>query len=315
MKKLLLCSVLITTAVLTHAQQKTINKKFENIKNVDLSTSSGDIAIRKGTGTTVEVTVKHSYDEQSFTAMMEQRNGTLVLKEEFSRGSHSGNSSWELSVPDNTKLNLNTGSGDVSVEGLKGDVRSNLGSGDVEVSNMSGNMNFNTGSGNINVNKTDGELSFNSGSGDIRASGGSGKYSFNAGSGDITVRNLKGGFSLNTGSGDIEAESLTLEDAGKFNSGSGNATVNLSGSLNHDISVNSGSGDATVNFNGAPIEGEIIMTANERNGDIVAPFKFDKEEVIDDHNSSPRIRKTAKVGNKDVTIKISTGSGTAKISK
>jgi len=85
--------------------------------------------------------------------------------------------------------------------------------------------------------------------------------------------------------------------------------------LDYNISVNSGSGNAQLNFNNNPVSGEVVMTANKRNGNIVAPFKFDKEETIDDDHNSQRIRKTAKLGNKDILIRVSTGSGTAEISK
>jgi DUF4097 and DUF4098 domain-containing protein YvlB len=160
-----------------------------------------------------------------------------------------------------------------------------------------------------------GEVSLNTGSGNITALDGTGEFSFNAGSGDINLNNMTGDLSVNTGSGDIQAKKITLTAASKFNTGSGDATINLGSPLDHNISVNSGSGDATLNFNGAPISGEVIMTANARNGDIVAPFKFDKEETINDGNSSARIQKTAKLGTKDITIKVGTGSGTAEIGK
>lgn len=308
-------TILLTTSVLTNAQDKTIQKNFANIKTIQLSTSSGNITITKSTGSGVSVTLKHSYDDDEFTPVIEERNGTLIMKEDFSQGSQSGSSSWELGVPDNTSLNLNTGSGNIIVEGINTNIKSNLGSGDVELKSVKGDLNFNTGSGNIDLTNAEGDLSFNTGSGNIRATGGTGKYSFNAGSGDITIQKLAGAFAVNTGSGDVVAKDLTLQAAGRFNTGSGDAEVNLTANLEHDISINSGSGDATLAFNGTPIQGEVIMTANERNGNIVAPFKFDKEEVIRDNGSSPRMRKTGKIGNKDITIKIGTGSGTAKITK
>ncbi len=185
----------------------------------------------------------------------------------------------------------------------------------MEITSVKGKIDFNTGSGNIDVKDTDGNISLNTGSGDINATDGLGKFSSNAGSGNIRLDKLKGNLAMNTGSGDIQAENISIDAPGKFNTGSGDATVSLAGELNHDISVNSGPGDATLKFNGAPISGEVIMTANERNGDIVAPFKFDKEETIEDKHSSPRIRKTAKLGSGDITIKIGTGSGTAAITK
>jgi DUF4097 and DUF4098 domain-containing protein YvlB len=315
MKHLLLFTLLIATASGTLAQSKTIKKNFKNIKVIRLNASSGDITLKKSTRADVDLTLTYSYDEEDYKPLIEDNNGTLTLKEEFSSGSHSGNSSWTLTVPDNTRLNLNTGSGDVTIDGLTADVKSNLGSGDIELTSVKGKLDFNTGSGSIGLNDVNGDISLNTGSGDITAAEGTGDFSFNAGSGNIKLNKMNGDLSMNTGSGDIEAKNITLTASSKFNTGSGDASVSLGGPLDHNISVNSGSGDATLNFNGAPISGQVIMTANERNGDIVAPFKFDKEETINNGNSSPRIQKTVKLGDKDITIKVGTGSGTAEIAK
>jgi hypothetical protein len=314
MKQLLIATLILATAFGIQAQDKTINRTFKNIKSIRLNTSSGDITFKKSNGPDVTLALTYSYDDNAFKPLIEESNGTLTLKEDFSRGNHSGQSSWVLTIPDKTKVGINTGSGNVSMTGFQADVKSNLGSGNVEITDVKGNVDFNTGSGNIVVNNAEGEIALNTGSGDIRANEGSGKLSFNAGSGNIRLEKIKGNLSMNTGSGDIQAENIIVSGVSKFNSGSGNASVSLAGSPDFDISVNSGSGDATVDFNGAPISGEIIMTANEKNGDIVAPFGFDKEETIEDGHSS-RIRKTARLGTKNITIKIGTGSGTAAIAK
>jgi hypothetical protein len=58
------------------------------------------------------------------------------------------------------------------------------------------------------------------------------------------------------------------------------------------------------------------METSERHGRIVAPFKFDKEEVIErSGNSSNTIKKTVKLGSGTADVRVSTGSGTAEIIK
>lgn len=307
--------LLSVTALSAHAQETIIEKSFSNIRTISLSTSSGDISVVKSTGTQVKLTVRHSYDQNAFTPVIEEQGGVLVLKEEFSRGSHAGNSAWSLAVPDKTKLKISSGSGDFNVEGINSDVNSNLGSGRVEITDVTGKLGFNNGSGDFQLINCKGDVSLNTGSGEISVRGGTGTFNLNAGSGDIKLNEVAGTFDANTGSGDLEAESLALKGAARFNSGSGDAIVDLAGTLDHNISINSGSGDATLNFNGAPIQGQVVMTVNKRNGEISAPFEFDKEETIEEGNSSPRIRKTAKLGTKDITIKIGSGSGTARITK
>ena len=314
MKKMLTLYCL-TMVFHLQAQEKTINKSFSNVKTIQLSTGSGNITIKKSQGAGVNVSITHSYDSDEFTPVIEQQSGKLIMKEKFSEGNHSGNSAWTIAVPDNVSLNLNSGSGAVTMAGVSTDVKSNLGSGNVSISSVRGELAFNTGSGDINLYDTQGDFAFNTGSGDIRADGGKGNFRLNAGSGDIDLVGLSGTFDCNTGSVKLESKNVTLEGPGKFNSGSGDAIVALSGQLNHSIDVASGSGDAKLRFNGTPIGGQVIMTANKHNGKIVAPFDFDSEETIENNNSSPRIRKTARLGSQDIQIKVSTGSGTAEISK
>ena len=315
MKNTFLLSVLLVSCIFAFAQNQTISKSFSNIKNIRLSTASGDIDLKRSTGSDVKLTLKYSFSDDDFKPIIEESGGRLTLKEEFSHGNHSGSSSWSLEIPDNVKININTGSGNLTIDQVNTEIRSNSGSGEVMLTAVKGDLDFNTGSGNVELEQVDGEISINVGSGNIRANSGTGNFSFNAGSGNIRLSDLKGDFDMNVGSGSIQAKSLSFTGSSTFNSGSGHVTVTLSSPLEHNISVNSGSGNATLNFNGTAIGGEVIMTANKRGGNIVAPFKFDKEETLDDDRSQERIQKTAKLGNKNIVIKVSTGSGTAEIAK
>ncbi len=310
-------TILLALAVtLAFSQEKTINKTFSGIKSIRLNTSSGDIDIKKSSGSDVKVLVKYNYDEDDFKPVLEQNSSKLTLKEEFSGGSHSGSSSWTLEVPDKTSVNINTGSGDITVGDVNLDVKTNSGSGNIDITNVSGVLDFNTGSGDFEITQTSGELNVNTGSGAIRVSKGTGDISLNAGSGNISLTDIKADIKANVGSGDIRSKNIVLTGSSSFNSGSGDVAVTLAAPLDFNISLNSGSGNSTLNFGGNAIAGEVVMTANKRNGTIVAPFKFDKEETIDDdNNSNVRIQKTAKIGAKDIQIKIGTGSGTAEITK
>jgi hypothetical protein len=306
--------LLLLIAFVSYGQEQTVTKNFKGIKSIRLATASGDITLKKGSGTDVNVVLKHTYDKDEFEPVFEESDGRLEIEEKFDRGSHNGSSKWTLEIPDNLDVKINTGSGDIKVDGLNIELRSNTGSGNVLITSVKGDLDFNTGSGDIEIEKGDGEIRLNTGSGRIQANGGTGVYSFNAGSGDMRIENLNGDFRVNTGSGNINAKGIAVNGSSSFNTGSGSASVTLAGALNHSISVNSGSGNSTLNFNGNAINGEVVMTANKR-GEIVAPFKFDKEEEIRDGNNSSRIEKTAKLGTKDIRIKVGTGSGTAEIVK
>jgi len=314
MKTVFTSAILFFLFVTVYGQDKKITKTFDGIKTINLETASGDVKVKRSAGSATKVELTHSYDEDDYKPEFEQSGGKLIISENFSSGNHSGSANWVLEIPDNTSLKMNTGSGDLSIEEVTADIRSNLGSGDITISAVNGNVDMNTGSGDVEIEKLEGDLQVNTGSGNVRIAGGSGTFSMNAGSGTITLNNLKGDFSVNTGSGDIRTSALTISGKSKFNTGSGDATVVVGAPLDHDISINSGSGNSTLNFNGNEIGGQIIMTADKKQGEIVAPFKFDKEEELKE-GSSVRIQKTAKVGAKTITIRIGTGSGTAEVRK
>jgi hypothetical protein len=301
-------------SIALQAQQKTITKSFQGIKEIDLSTASGDCQIVKG-GSNVEVTLVHSYDDDVFEAIFEQDGNTLSLEEKFERSSSShGSSKWKIVVPDNIEINFNTGSGDFSAKSLAIEVKSNSGSGDIKLDDVSGDVKVNTGSGDIDVDTFDGELVVNAGSGDVELGDSKGTFKINLGSGDIEANKLTGKFSMNVGSGDIHASDLSLTAASGFNSGSGDTKVVLKSDLKYDISIASGSGNATLDFDGLEIKGEITMKANKRHGDISAPFEFD-EVIEEERGDQTIITKKVKIGNSNIKIKVSTGSGRATIEK
>lgn len=298
---------------LTGFAQQTVNKSFSGVKSISISLASGDCTLKRGNTNSVEVDLTHTYDEDRFEAIFEQNGSKLQIKEKFKSGTSSGMSKWTLTIPNGLDINLNAGSGDLNASELSLDLRSNTGSGDIDLTDMQGDIMINTGSGDVDAENQDGSLKVNTGSGDVSFSG-QGEVGINAGSGDIYVRNAEAQLSINTGSGNINARSVTITGPSSFNSGSGDAEVSLQASLDHDISVNVGSGDAVLDFNNNEIAGNIVMKADKDRGDIEAPFKFDKVEE-ERNGKNTTVVKTKKLGNKDIRIQVSVGSGTAEISK
>lgn len=290
----LLTLVLAMLPIITLAQEQKVERTFSGIEEIDISVGPGDAIFEKSPDNKVYLTLTHNISDYEPT--IEQNGDRLRIREDRRKnGRWNGNVTWGFQVPDDIEIEFNTGSGDFEVLGLTVDASVNTGSGDLSFSNVKGELRGNTGSGDINFSKADGDFKMNTGSGDVDGKDVSGYMSFNTGSGDVEVRNLK------------------LSDNSSFNSGSGDVEISLGAPLDYDISVNSGSGDAVLDFQDQKIEGMIIMRANKRSGRIVAPFKFDKEEEIENGRYNTTIEKTAKIGNKDVQISVSTGSGTAEI--
>jgi len=312
----LICLFLLA-AVISNAQDHKASKTFTGIKKISLSTSSGNCKLIKGTTNEVQVTVTDTYSTNDFRPIMEQDGSTLELKEDFEkRGSYSGSSSWELTIPDNMEIRFSSGSGNFEANNIAVKISGNTGSGNYKWKSIKGDSRINTGSGDISIEDSNGEIDLNTGSGDVDIVKTEGDVRANSGSGKINLAGVKGKISANVGSGDISGKELVLTGRGNFNSGSGDVNIKLASSPAYAISVNSGSGDAVLDFNGNKIEGKVIMTVNKRNGNIVAPFPFDKTEELNDHgDDNVRIQKTAQLGTSAIEIKISSGSGTAEIKK
>ncbi len=292
-----LSALLLTVASTTAIAQTKVERSFDGIKEIEISVSSANATFERSSDQTVSLELIH--DVKDYEPIIEQRGSRLIIEEEERRGSWSyrGSIDWNFKIPDGLEIRFNTGSGNAEMTGLAvEEVKINSGSGDFDFEEVSGEFKLNTGSGDFRLEKAEGEVSINTGSGSIR----------------IDESKLR--ISANTGSGDVTARGVTIIGSSTFNSGSGDAEVSLNGALDHDISINSGSGDATLDFNGSPIEGEIVMEVQKRRGKIEAPFEFDEVEEIDrGGRDNVVIRKSVKLGDKDVSIRINSGSGTAEI--
>ena len=301
--------------------QKSINKTFSGVEDIRLNVPSGNILIKKGSGSEVKITVDFTYDEDDYTPEFKQTGTRLRLSEDFRdkrSWNYRGRSEWTLEVPDGLSLDMNTGSGNIEVMNLEADVDLNSGSGNIDLEDLKGYARATSGSGNINASEIEGSLKANTGSGEVRVEDINGDSDLNSGSGNIRVENATGGMKYNTGSGNIRAMNAAITDHSRFNTGSGNVEVILSAELSSDVSLNSGSGNATLNFNGQTIEGKFTLESSNKNS-FSAPFEFDKEYEEDSGNGRrrgyTRYIKEASIGSKDIHIDIATGTGSVRVKK
>ena len=311
----LIIQIALVISTISFAQQ-TINKSFNGVKNIRLSTASGNGTIKKGTGNEVKVTLEYTFDDEIYKPTFEQDGDRLIIDERFERSrSVRGYAEWTLEIPDGLELEFKTGSGNIEVVGLEINVLAKSGSGNIEMTDVTGEFRMNTGSGNIDLANVKGDNQGNTGSGNIRLDRVEGNSDFNTGSGSIRGRSVSGAMDFNTGSGNITIDGATIQGNSRMNTGSGNAEVILEGELNFDLSLNTGSGNATLDFNGTTIAAEFRMEASSKS-DIRAPFEFDRvSEKECGWRNSKRYTKEAKVGNKDIQIVISTGSGVSQVRK
>ncbi|MFT6828512.1 MAG: hypothetical protein ACJAZV_001805, partial [Roseivirga sp.] len=109
--------------------QQTINKSFTGVKNIRLTTASGNGIIKKGNGNEVKVTVEYTFDDEIYKPTFDQEGDRLVIDERFERSrSNRGYAKWTLEIPDGLDLEFKTGSGNIEVDGLEINVMAKSGS-------------------------------------------------------------------------------------------------------------------------------------------------------------------------------------------
>jgi DUF4097 and DUF4098 domain-containing protein YvlB len=294
----ILCFVLATSLAGFASVVGTFDRSFQVNGPVDLEvlTRSGDITVRSGSAGTVSIHAKihlgNSWFEGNRKADVEElqknppvrQNGNSIRVDYVNYRNISVD--YEVTVPENTTVRTHSGSGDQTVEGLKGNVDLEAGSGDIQLSRLTGDLHFQTGSGNVRGRELSGPARVKAGSGDIEIEEvGAGDVDIRTGSGNITVKGVNGGFHAEAGSGDIRGDG-TPKSLWSIRTGSGNVDLRVPSGLGFDVDISSNSGTVVVDH---PVTTTVQGRVQER------------KSVV------------GKVGNGGPTISVHTGSGDIRV--
>lgn len=258
------------------------DKSFQVNGNVDLEvlTRSGDIVVRNGSAGTVSIHAKIHSNNSWFggdhkVEVQELQNNPPIRQ--------SGNSiridyvnlnnisiDYEITVPENTAIRAHTGSGDQTIEGLKGNVDLESGSGDLRLARLTGEMRFQTGSGNVSGRNLAGPAKVKAGSGDIEIEEmAPGDVDIRTGSGNITVNGINGGFHAEAGSGDIHGKG-SPKNMWSVRTGSGNVNLNVPSDAAFDVDISSSSGSVTL---GHPVTTTVQGRVSENRKSVVGKVR------------------------------------------
>jgi len=229
--------------------------------DLDVSTGSGDVRVRPGDNGTVVIRAKiqgHYRDgggsdvesrvrEIESHPPIEQDGNHLRIGHLPSELGHNISIDYEMEVPVETSLNVQSGSGDLSVEGTHGAVEGRSGSGDVKIHDVQGSVSIHTGSG---------DAKFEGITGD--------RVEIETGSGDVQLRDLHSALHVRTGSGDIEADGAPTGDW-VLHTGSGGVTVKVPDDLGFDLDAHTSSGDIST---GRTVEAQGTMGRGELHGKV-----------------------------------------------
>ena len=224
--------------------------------NLEVYTRSGDVTVRAGSSGRVSNTrLIHKTNRWlggDRTADVKQiendpplhQNGNTVRVDYVNYRNISID--YEITAPANTELRTKSGSGDLTIEGLQGNIDLQTGSGDIRLAHLNGDMHIETGSGNLRANQVAGPLRARAGSGDIQIEEtGAGDLDIHTGSGNIDVRGVNGGFRAEAGSGDITIEGTT-KSSWNVRTGSGNVRLRLPSDAAYDVDFSTSSGTITM---------------------------------------------------------------------
>lgn len=199
------------------ASEATFERNLQVNGRVELSvsTGSGNVHLTHGSGNQVHIfgRVKsgnwmsggseEKVREIAANPPIEQ-TGNIIRIGKNHENLHNISIDYEIQAPEDAFLDANSGSGDVTDDGVGENAKLGTGSGNIHATGLKGAFSVNTGSGNIYAEQ--------SGPGDVKAQ---------TGSGNIELRDLHGSLRAGTGSGDIK---ISGDPSGewKLETGSGN---------------------------------------------------------------------------------------------
>jgi hypothetical protein len=283
--------------------------------DLDVQTGSGEITVHTGDSSKVEIhghihanrgwlggdVTQHIHEIEANPPIEQTGNTIRIGHIENHDWKNNISISYELIVPQQTKLRSESGSGDQVVDGVSGPVDANSGSGGVRLSNIGGEAHAHAGSGDIELKSIHGAARATAGSGGIRALGIAGNLTATSGSGDVTLeQTAPGDVEISTGSGEVNVKGA--KGAVKVQTGSGNITAQ--GDPTGEWRLHTGSGDVTVEL---PQQASFNLVARTSSGNIET-----NREIAVQGKLSPR-ELQGKVGGGGPTVELSTSSGSIQI--
>jgi DUF4097 and DUF4098 domain-containing protein YvlB len=140
---------------------------------LEIDNFAGNVTVRSGESGRIRVIVeKKAMSDAGLqrisVGLEEQDNGLRIRTSRPSNLNASESVDIEVYVPADARLVLDTGAGNVQIDGVQGEIQAHSGAGNVEVWNAAGPVNLDTGAGNVEYEgEPRGEGTFETGAGNI----------------------------------------------------------------------------------------------------------------------------------------------------
>lgn len=204
-------------------------------------------------------------------------------------------------------VDLDTGSGTVTVSNGQGRVDADTGSGDVTVTDHVGEVDADTGSGDIELERVKGDLNADTGSGEVTLRKvTAARIEIDTGSGRIEIEDSSGSLEADTGSGGVRTRNFTAGERLEIDTGSGGARIQGDLGAVRDLHIDTGSGGVTLEST-TPLDLRLHISVGSGDVDVDAPGLRDVRNDEDDGEYE------ATFGQGRGRAEIETGSGGVRI--
>ena len=283
---------------------------------MDVRTGSGTINVRTGDSSSVRIqgTIRSSHgwfdsgDEEKKVRYLEahppiEQEGNLIKvghveDEDLQRHI---SISYEIVTPVATRLRSSSGSGEETIEGLKGPVEASSGSGNLRLASIGDEVRASTGSGHINIDGAKGSVRASTGSGEIRATGVAGGLHASTGSGGVTLRQTAPGeVDVTTGSGTLDLTGVH----GPVHAQTASGNISVEGEGEGSWRLSTASGSVSVRL---PSKQGFTLRAHTVSGNIHTVREMTVQGTISRHEME------GKVGDGGLLLDVDTVSGSIRV--
>lgn len=253
---------------------KKIHESFSVTSGGELILDS-DIGGLEITGTdaselTLDVTIEGSASQMEKFAVNFSQDGNTVRvtgraeKKYFRLFDHNSlEVRYEIHVPKNFNLHIETSGGNIAVQGVEGMLEGETSGGDVDLVDLDGTIRMRTSGGNVSLRNTKGDIIAETSGGNIHGDHVSGTTHVETSGGNITFRDADGKLYASTSGGDIRVTLADNKGIDVSTSG-GNITLTLPKAIAANIEAESTGGDVSCDFSfsGKLREGSLSGTIN-----------------------------------------------------
>jgi len=213
-----------------------------------------------------KILVYHLEDDQLIQVRSEK-------KIHYKRNVHT---EFELKLPMNINLNLETAGGDIDVTDIRGESVFRTSGGDLDLENLMGRVEAHTSGGDIDISRIEGLIRAHTSGGSIKIVNSDGQFNASTSGGDLEFRHLTGNIDAQTSGGSITLDNIEGETVECRTSGGDinaeDISANLTGSTSGgEIDLESIKGNVDVTTSGGDIKAQQItgaLTCHITGGDI-----------------------------------------------